>query len=386
MQKGRLVSVFARLLLCLVMPIQMSVTRNHGQYSTALVRIVRNNTNLAIVMNENAPLVFLLLGAFSIPGILFYYVQAHRPASQSVTKLLILAYILMTPFAISFFSSLILQLLAMASAYELVSMVEYTLVTVMTLSSWSTAFLLVIPFLMRQVRPHNISMSQDRNVSTSLSPQDMIATLLGICVFIMPIAVIQIFMLGSRDNIANWVMVSSLWTCQVIPEGGNVAIYFNSVTSVLYLFTPILVGFNTLFAYYVVRYLCHRTSRRKCIQVGLLSALGTTLTVLIPELFSATLLIPAPMMFLIGAVVVFVAKPVDVVDDLCDDVPHEMWFHDRRSGEELAMGEAIRVPLRYVLYSKVKGPRRQRHKHKRIDFGEAPIEESRDTSEPDIDV
>lgn len=373
MQKGRLVSVFARLLLCLVMPIHISVTQNYGQYSTVLVRIVRNNTSPEIMMNQSAPLVFLLLGVFSIPGILFYYVQAHRPAGQSVIKLLILAYILMTPFVISFFSSLILRLLAMALAYELVSMVEYPLVAVMTLSSWSTAFLLVIPFLMKQVRSHN--------ASTSPSTQEMTAILLGICVFIVPIAVIQLSMFGSWDNVANWIMVSSLWTCQVIPEGGNVAIYFSSAGSLVYIFTPLLVGFNTLFAYYVVRYLCHRTSRRKCIQVGLLSAIGTTFTVLIPELFSTNMLMPTPVMFLIGAAIVFVAKPVDVVDDLWEDVPHEMWFHDRRSGEELAVGEAIKVPLRYVLYSKIRGPR-----HQRIGFGEDPIEEDRDTSEPSIDV
>jgi hypothetical protein len=386
MQKGRLVSVFAKLLLCLVMPMQASATSDYVQCSTALMSIVWNDTNPAIVMRQDAPLTFLLLGVFSIPGILFYYIQTHRPADQSVTKIFILASILMTPSVIGFFTSLILSFLAMALAYDLYSMVISPLVTVVTLSTWSTAFLLVIPFLMRQVRLHKVSTNRDRNSSTSLSTQEMIAILLGICVFILPTAIIQFLMLGSRESIMDWVIVSSIWTCQVNSQAGFVVVYLSSTGSLIYLFTPILAGLNTLFAYYVMRYLCHRTSRMKCIQVGVFTAIGTTLAVLIPELFSPRTFLPTPVMLLVGALVVFAATPVEVADYLWEDVPHEMWFYDRESTIELPEGESIRVPLSYVLYSKLRSPRRQRIRSEVKGCGEEPIQEDTDTSETRIEV
>ncbi len=112
----------------------------------------------------------------------------------------------------------------------------------------------------------------------------------------------------------------------------------------------------------VLGYLQGRIKRTKCVIDGIGAVLVSYIIPFIPlppiGMIGRTV-IPIPAIFIVGLFFIFLLKPIVIEEKIWKDTPYHMWFEEPTTGKGSQASDKIKVPLSYMIRSKISRSKKQ---------------------------
>lgn len=369
MDKKWLISISLKFMLIFFLPYYL-VTGPTLVYSSPLLNLSSTNgAPLTPMELSSIPLVLTFVVVLAVPAAIFDYIAKHRPVEEPIGKLFILVFAFTTPLGEDLILVPVLTILLttggpIAGVYGVVS---YSISIASYGTIWTMALMVVIPFLMREVRILNPKSGSADTVSgfdiaSIVTKYNLLAIVFSVSLFLMPTAMISQELRYFQDVQQHLYILSGAGLFWAAPTRYSLALTFVACTFTSYiqpsiLFLSLGIALNIVYVHEVLRYLRSDVSRTRCIGVGLLVTLAMPFTVFMPyQSFGTNVTVvvyPLPIILVLGLLVIWRMKPTEVKQKIWYSEPYHMWYKDKgpmAEGEEV---EKIKVPLLYALRSKL---------------------------------
>jgi len=355
MEKDWILRVAVKIVLIMALPYQIYISNDYFNYISIIGTLIQGNEVYDLYGSISFLYFAFFFGILTFPAVIFYYVQYHRPRHVSVNKFLV---------PVCVFSHPLIQALALTPIMmAIITMGDYYGATnaamlALSLSPWTLLLLVVAPYFLRELRTKD-SMTPKDNIRSRLlgevSRYSISAFVLAISVVVLPMFFIEF----------------RTWLLQVYPQEymfisgiGAIGVYFYrtdfSITYTLLgtMYIPgIIVGIllQVVFGKEVLKYLQEKTERLRTIAIGVVTLLIATFLVPFTSFFGYGIVsaYPIPSVLITGTLIMFLVKPMVSDDNLWDEEPHQMWFEPEEPREEGERGAEIKIPIRYLLRSKL---------------------------------
>jgi hypothetical protein len=356
MNRNWMLSTTIKIVLILFLPFALSISTEGVGYACAFFNI--QGILYYLVPEEYNPLITIPFSLFYLlPAIGFNYLLSHRPDDTSFTKLLGAAFVLMNPFVEIFTIMPIFSVFPFEASYS-ISM--HATVSIMT-CRWGLPILVIIPFLLHEVRKlHRIKNESEVSSPTlfqqyqSVNRYDLSVLILGILACFAPM-VISIASYTYPSSALQVFMTSGIIVYQFTPVP-NSSYELLSVTEMYFPIAPIVTAISIYFAYSIVKYLQNRSSKTKCFIVGLVATV-VPMAVFSLEMFypfaEISTLYPLPFTLLFGSMMLILLEPKGIASG--DDFLSKSAWYDE--GGVTRAEEPVKVPITHVLRSKLRKSR-----------------------------
>ncbi len=256
----------------------------------------------------------IIIGVFAWIALTFDYILHQRVSDQSDGRPFGLAFVLSLPIVPVLLSDFLLwvasPLMDYGSAYNIVfDALTHGLYAVM----WPLLVLVVIPYLLRRACSPDAPREDSGSTLSSifrgkLGNHELIAVILGLCVFLVPMSLSMTNSSVYYGLIPNsWVLVSATGTFQIAGS-----LLFLAIPHLMYPLTVVALVLNILFIRDILDYLRSRSTLKRCVVTGLIAAWASVLIVPVGAIVFG---IPLPFILIIGMVAVWRVKPVGSDED-----------------------------------------------------------------------
>ncbi|MFW9979701.1 MAG: hypothetical protein ACFFEJ_16580 [Candidatus Thorarchaeota archaeon] len=323
MERKWLYSVLVRIVIILLLPIEISFYLDSFGYTSVVLQT--GEPRFIPTYAEPSLLIILPILLFlQIPGILFDYIQYHKPKEVSVRKYFVGAYIIGNPFIQYFIMTPIVLLLSVLS-WEIWMQMQISAGLALLASTWGLLLFVIIPFLSRETRMMKDALQIKQNLGSSrfgrlLSQYDIIAILLGATIFLAP-NLFAFYGTMSPFGGSSFTLISG----SAVFEGMNYptsSFTYLIVSGIYYPFMAIVNALYLYFAVNILQYLQGKASRNQCVAIGLVSVVGSPFIIpILPLSYMGTggLLLPIPITFVLGLLIILVNKPVYIEEPIWDE-------------------------------------------------------------------
>ncbi len=323
MEREWVISITIKIGLLLVLPLGIIIeSLGHGSYISILFQFGEPFMGI-YGENINPFLVLPFVLVFMIPGIIFDFVQYHKPKESSVNRYLVGAYIASNQIILYLCVTPLILLISVGS-WELIMIIQYGLVLGIMAASWSQFLLIVLPFFTREIRVLTESQNEDALGKTRFqrifSRYNLIAFILAATIYITPI-VIAMNPYGSPMGGNNIYFVSGIALLEFMSYPYS-RFTFYAMAGLYYPMSAISCGFYIYYASKVLAYLKGKESLERCLAIGLVSVISSPfITSVMPLVYSAlgAIMFPIPIIFIVGTIVTLVIKPTKVVEGIWDE-------------------------------------------------------------------
>ena len=345
-----------KLIIVLLFPIVWNVSSSYVNYASMLLRI--DGRGIVIINSINSLILGLLI---MLPCLVFEYHLYSRPISNSIRRRAVIACMLswVPSFLLYRFGGIIF---AMSSFY---ATVIYTPVL-------AISFYIILPLLTRESMLQRIP-SEHRDLSYGFVKssvlkgarrESFLTGLLWVGFVFAPFMVVVAYSLWSSDSDL-WSLFSQMTVYAGFPWYDlsilDISIEFIANMVLILPIMALLSSIRFLFVRDVFRYQSGRITRSRFASVAILgeilpsAVITLSLLVIVPPGSFIPVLLPIPILPLIGFAYVRFSKIVPVEELLWPDYEHRMWFE---KGREPYLPEppeeSITVPIAYLLMSQVR--------------------------------
>lgn len=349
MEREWIISTIIKIVLILVLPLELTFGISNGGYTSILIS-VGDQLFPMYVMGPSLVFVLPMVLVFILPGLIFDYVQYHRPFEMTVRRYFVVAYIFGNQFVLYLCVMPLMTMVAIIS-WELMLQVQYSFLMALMAAPWGVFLLVVIPFLTKQAAPLRIPKQIGNDTPKSRfelmrSEYNIIAFLLGASIYLTPI-LIGLNAYPSPLGVGNWYLASA----SGFYEFGNhpsPVFAFAMLASMYYPSLGLTCAIYLFYAYSVLRYLQGKESRERCLGIGIVSVIASPfVTKVLPFVYTAMgdLLLPIPIAFIVGTIITFTIEPVIVDESIWDESLEREVFGSPASdiGEERKSEEVVPV-------------------------------------------
>lgn len=264
----------------------------------------------------------IVIVVFAWIAVMFDYILHQRVSDRSDGGPFGLAFVLSLPILPLFLSSFLLWVASPLIGYGVVYDILFDTITHgLYAVMWPLLVLVVIPYLLRRARSPDAPGEHAGSTISSifgsiLEKQELIAVILGLCVFLVPMSLSMTNSSGYYGLIPNsWVLVSAIGTFQMSGD-----LLFIAVPLLVYPLTMVALVLNILFIRDVLDYLRSRASLKRCVVTGLIAAWASVLIVPVGAIVFG---IPLPFILIIGMAMVWKMEPVGFSKDSGDEGKQE---------------------------------------------------------------
>lgn len=257
----------------------------------------------------------IIIVVFAWIALMFDYILHQRVSDQSDGGPFGLAFVLSLPILPFFLSSFLLWVASPLIGYSVVYDILFdTLTHGLYAVMWPLLVLVVIPYLLRRARSPDAPREHTGSTISSifrgtLENQELIAVILGLCAFLVPMSLSMTNGSGYYGLIPDsWVLVSAIGTFQISGD-----LLFIAVPLFVYPLTIVALVLNILFIRDVLDYLRSRSTLKHCVATGLIAAWASVFIVPVGAIMFG---IPLPFILIIGVAIVWRIEPVGSDKDL----------------------------------------------------------------------